>query len=70
VVLLPTYSLSPSLPPFPPLSLPSPGTSLITGPKKEISKLAKQVGATRFLKGEYLIDCDAQGPDIDFVIDG
>lgn len=46
------------------------GTSLITGPKKEISKLAKQVGATRFLKGEYLIDCDAQGPDIDFVIDG
>ena len=53
-----------------PPSLPSLGTSLITGPKKEISKLAKQVGATRFLKGEYLIDCDAQGPDIDFVIDG
>ncbi|TFJ83444.1 hypothetical protein NSK_005284 [Nannochloropsis salina CCMP1776] len=46
------------------------GTSLITGPKKEVAKLAKLVGATRFILGEYLIDCNAQGPDIDFVIDG
>lgn len=46
------------------------GTSLITGPTKEIARLAKLVGARRFLAGEYLIDCDADAPDIDFVIAG
>ena len=55
---------------YPPTYLLPTGTSLITGPKKEVAALAKQVGATRFLKGEYLIDCDADSPDIDFVIDG
>jgi hypothetical protein len=28
------------------------------------------VGARRFLKGEYLIDCNADAPDITFVING
>lgn len=46
------------------------GTSLITGPKQEIARLAKLVGAKRFLAGEYLIDCDADAPDVDLVIGG
>jgi hypothetical protein len=37
---------------------------------QQIARLAKKVGATRFLAGEYLIDCDAQSPAIDFVIAG
>ena len=36
----------------------------------QVARLAKLVGATRFLAGEYLIDCGAQSPDIDFVIGG
>merc|ERR1711865_1232200 len=33
------------------------GTSLITGPKVEIEKLATAVGATPNIMGEYTIDC-------------
>lgn len=36
----------------------------------QVARLAKLVGAKRFLAGEYLIDCDAHGPAIDFVIAG
>lgn len=43
------------------------GTSLITGPKLEIAKLARSVGARRNLAGEYMIDCD-QVPDIPDVV--
>lgn len=48
------------------------GTSLITGPKVEIDKLAASVGATRNFAGEYMIDCDkaADIPDVVFTIDG
>lgn len=48
------------------------GTSLITGPSREIRKLARAVGAKRMLKGEYVIDCDkaATMPNIDFVLNG
>jgi len=47
------------------------GTSLITGPKKEISKLAAAVGAKPNIVGEYTIDCEKIGdmPDIIFTID-
>lgn len=48
------------------------GTSLLTGPKKEVSKLAKAVGATANIMGEYTIDCKKVDdmPDIVFTIDG
>merc|ERR1712216_1121320 len=48
------------------------GTSLITGPKKDITKLAAAVGAKPNILGEYTIDCDkvADIPDIVFQIDG
>lgn len=43
------------------------GTSLITGPKAEISKLAAAVGATPNIVGEYTIDC-AKVPDLPDVV--
>lgn len=48
------------------------GTSLITGPKAEISKLAVAVGATPNILGEYTIDCSKldQVPDVVFTIGG
>lgn len=48
------------------------GTSLLTGPKKEVSKLASAVGATPNIMGEYTIDCSKLDdmPDIVFKIDG
>ena len=41
------------------------GTSLMTGPKAEVSKLAQSVGATPNIMGEYTIDCSTldQIPD-------
>lgn len=48
------------------------GTSLITGPKKQIRALAHSVGAKRNIVGEYTIDCDEVDniPDVVFTIDG
>nr|AIG55463.1 secreted protein [Thraustotheca clavata] len=46
------------------------GTSLLAGPKADVKKLAKQVGAHSFIMGEYLIQCDSPGPDITFTIGG
>jgi hypothetical protein len=48
------------------------GTSLMTGPKAEISKLAASVGATANFMGEYTIDCKLvdQIPDVVFTIGG
>jgi len=48
------------------------GTSFITGPKAEVDNLAKAVGATANIMGEYTIDCNKLGdvPDITFVIGG
>lgn len=48
------------------------GTSLITGPKVEIEKLATAVGATPNIMGEYTIDCAKIDdiPDVVFTIDG
>ena len=48
------------------------GTSLITGPKKEISALAMAIGATPNFMGEYTIDCKLVNdlPDVVFTIDG
>ncbi|KAL4116397.1 hypothetical protein PRIC2_011851 [Phytophthora ramorum] len=46
------------------------GTSLIAGPKDQVAKLAKLVGAYKFIMGEYLISCTAAAPDISFVLNG
>lgn len=47
------------------------GTSLITGPKADIRKLASAVGAKPNIMGEYTVDCDKLDdmPDITFTID-
>lgn len=46
------------------------GTSLMTGPKAEIAKLAAAVGAKPNIMGEYTIDCATVGqiPDVVFTI--
>lgn len=48
------------------------GTSLLAGPKSEVKAIAKLVGATPFLNGEYLIDCgkETNGVNIDIVLGG
>lgn len=43
------------------------GTSLITGPTKEVEKLVEMLGAKPIIKGEYSIDCDKPHPNISFV---
>jgi len=48
------------------------GTSLITGPKHEISQIAASVGARGNFVGQYVIDCHKVSalPDLEFVING
>lgn len=48
------------------------GTSLMTGPKAEVSKLASMIGAKPNIVGEYTIDCKLvdQIPDLVFTIGG
>jgi len=48
------------------------GTSLMTGPRSEIVKLAKAAGATPNIVGEYTIDCKKVPdlPDVVFTIGG
>jgi hypothetical protein len=48
------------------------GTSLITGPKRDIAQIAHAVGAKANIMGEYTIDCETLDdmPDIIFTIDG
>lgn len=48
------------------------GTSLLVGPKAEVSKLASKVGATQTPMGQYTIDCAQVDslPPVVFTIDG
>jgi hypothetical protein len=48
------------------------GTSLCTGPTKEIAQLAAAVGATKGFTGQYTVDCATIDdlPDIVFTIGG
>lgn len=47
------------------------GTSLLTGPKDAVKKIADQIGAKEFVAGEYLVSCDASSlPNFDFIIGG
>lgn len=43
------------------------GTSLITGPRAEVTKIAQAIGATPNIVGEYTIDC-AKVPDLPDVV--
>jgi hypothetical protein len=46
------------------------GTSLITGPSADIKKIADLVNATVIAGVEYMVDCKATLPTIEFVVDG
>jgi len=49
------------------------GTSLLAGPKADVKKIAKLVGAKPIafgLTGEYSIDCNAKAPDMEFSLGG
>jgi hypothetical protein len=46
------------------------GTSLIAGPKAEVSAMAAQLGAMKFLNGEYLVPCGVKLPTLTFHISG
>lgn len=47
------------------------GTSILTGPTKDVKAIATALGAKEYLHtGEYLVDCTADLPNMDFVIDG
>lgn len=46
------------------------GTSLLTGPSEVVAQLAAKIGAKPFIQGEYLVNCNGDLPDLDFVIGG
>jgi len=48
------------------------GTSLLAGPVTEVAAIAKQVGATPLIEGEYTVDCGkiATMPDMVVTVDG
>lgn len=48
------------------------GTSFLTGPRREVIKIAKAVGAKKMITGQFSIDCDSveSMPDITFELNG
>jgi len=46
------------------------GTSLIVGPKADVAAVAKQMGATEVVSGEYSVDCKATLPDMEVTLGG
>ena len=46
------------------------GTSLLAGPKSEISKIATKLGAKSVLGREYVVDCSAKFPGLTFTLGG
>jgi hypothetical protein len=46
------------------------GTSLLAGPKDDVKRIAKAVGAKPSIAGEYTIACDATAPGMSFTLGG
>jgi len=48
------------------------GTSLLVGPKADIDKLNKAIGAIKFIEGEWIVECKKipTMPNVDFTING
>lgn len=46
------------------------GTSLLAGPKSEVSQIAAKLGAKSILGKEYVVDCSAKLPDLTFTLGG
>jgi len=48
------------------------GTSLITGPTKDITAIANHIGAKKTITGQFTVDCDKLEdiPDIEWTLDG
>jgi hypothetical protein len=46
------------------------GTSILTGPAEEVSKIASALGGKEIVPGEYFVKCDYNGPNFDFTIGG
>jgi cathepsin D len=48
------------------------GTSLIVGPKDQVEKLNKAIGAIKTIEGEYMVECKKipTMPNVNFVING
>jgi len=48
------------------------GTSLITGPTKDITAIAHHIGAKKTITGQFTVDCDTLDdiPDIEWTLDG
>ncbi|GKY90536.1 hypothetical protein MPSEU_000027300 [Mayamaea pseudoterrestris] len=66
------YSADPNADGSPLTAIVDTGTSLMVGPKDQVTKLAKAVGATANFMGQYSVDCSKLDsmPDIVFFIDG
>merc|ERR1712178_544975 len=46
------------------------GTSLLAGPKDDITAIAKKLGAKSLLGKEWTVDCNADLPDLSFTLGG
>lgn len=46
------------------------GTSILTGPSAEVSKIAAMLGGKEIIEGEYFVKCDYTLPNMVFKIDG
>jgi len=46
------------------------GTSILTGPSDVVKQIAESIGAKQLVPNEYMVDCKASLPNMDFTING
>jgi len=46
------------------------GTSILTGPSDVVKQIAESIGAKELVPNEYMVDCKASLPNMDFTING